>query len=186
MRLPSVVVMVAVAWDSEAAVAWHSEVVVARDFEVAVGLTTGTGVDSPMAVTMAAPITVAADTIMGTMLVTDGMEATTVGTADMGGIHTTVGVGVLAGRTGDGDMDTTVTILGITPPILIILTRTIVPPVILALSTETTTRHQQTPIGSPGIPPQNLLDLTRALLTLMKGVVTTLGSIPRFSQLSGK
>src|SRR5215472_11843711 len=137
MPLPSVVVMVAVAWDSEVAVAWDSEVAVARDFEVA--LATGTGVDSPMAVTMAAPITVAADTIMGTTLATDGMEATTVGTADMGGIHTTAGVGVLAGRTGDGDMDTTVTILGITPPILIILTRTIVPQVILALSMETTT-----------------------------------------------
>jgi len=139
-----------------------------------------------MARATAVPTTVRADTTAGTMLATDGMAATTVGTADIGGIHTTAGAGALAGRTGDGDMDTTATILGITPPILIILTRIIVPQVIHAPSMETTTRHQQTPIRSPGKLPQNLGDLTRALLTLMKGVVTTLGSIPRFPQLSGK
>ena|SRR6516164_1657342 len=146
----------------------------------------GTRMDIPMALAMAVPTTVRADTTVCTIPATDGMAATTAGVGDIGGIHTTAGVGVLAGRTGDGDMVTTVTFLGITPPTLIILARTIVPRVIHALPMGTTTRHQQTPVRSPGIPPQNLGDLTRALLTLMKGIATTLGSMPRFSQLSGK
>jgi hypothetical protein len=176
----------AVVWDSEAAVVWDSEAAVVWDSEAAP--TMHSDVESPMAVTMAVLITVAADT-MGTMLDTDGMAATTVGTADIGGIHTTAGAGVWSGHigVGDGEMATTVTILGIMFPIPLILIRIIVLRVIHALPMRTTTRHQQTPVRSPSILPQNLGDLKRALLTRMTGVATTpLGPMLRFSQLRGK
>src|SRR5262245_11345039 len=133
----------------------------------------GTGVDIPMAVTM--PVTEGADT-RGTMVATDGMAATTVGTAEIGGIHPTAGAGVLAGRigVGDGDLATMFTILGIiTLTLTTTLTRSIVLRAMHALPMGTTTRRQRTPVRSPGIPPQNLGELTRALLTRMTGVATT-------------
>jgi hypothetical protein len=170
MHLPSVVVTVEVgdftlagAWVFPVVVPWDSTAAPWEGFIPAAG-TKGTGIS--MVVIMAFLMAVGADTT-DTMLATDGM-------ADIGGIHTTAGAGVLAGRigVGDGDMATTVTIPGILPPTFTTLTPIIVHPAIHVLPMGTTPRLQPTPVRSPGVPPQNLKDLTRVPLTRMTGVAT--------------
>ena len=147
--------------DFAAAVAADSAVARQGVSVVAAEVTMATAADIPTSVTMEVATT--EDTVVivptGTM---DGMVATTVGTGDIGAIHTTVTDGdwvlALAGRIGVGDIRiATATAPGITLPTLT-TTRIIVLRDTHVLPTGTMTLRLRIPARNPGATQQNLGD----------------------------
>ena len=121
-------------------------------------VTMATAADIPTSVTKEVPTT--EDTVV--MVGTAGMAATTVGTADIGAIHTTVTDGdwvlALGGRIGVGDTRiATATALGITLPTLT-ATRIIALRDTHVLPTGAMTLRLRIPAQNPGVTQQSLGD----------------------------
>jgi hypothetical protein len=142
----------------------------AADTHTSVTMEAATAADIPTLVTMGAATTVDTVAMVG-MEATDGMVATTVGTADIGAIHTTAtdgaGDGVLAlgGRIGVGDTRmATATALGITLP-TITTTRIIVLRDTHVLPTGTMTLRLRIPAPNPGATQQRRTGTMRPVMS---------------------